>query len=204
MVWALIPAFTLGLGTCVAFGWAAVRLRSRLFAVLTGVSLAVAVIALILAGGQKGANGGSSTAGGLLFLLILGGLIGTFAVRGRMVGKRRRGSGSPALAAALARRERRRDARELLSRDPGLARELRIGRPDLHGTYDDGGLVDVNHVPPRVLATLPGMTPALAIQIAQARDTSSGFESPTEMSIYADLPDGLADELADHLLFLRY
>ena len=35
-----------------------------------------------------------------------------------------------------------------------LARELRIGRPDLPRQYDDGGLVDVNNVPVGVLAEL--------------------------------------------------
>jgi hypothetical protein len=40
-----------------------------------------------------------------------------------------------------------------------MAWELRIGRPDLPRVYDDGGLIDVNHVPPQVLATLPGCRP---------------------------------------------
>jgi len=54
----------------------------------------------------------------------------------------------PALAAAIACRQRRQQARQLLANDPGLARELRIGRPDLPRDYDDGGLVAVVVVDP--------------------------------------------------------
>ena len=57
----------------------------------------------------------------------------------------------PAVAAVLAARARRDEARELARRDPLLARELHIGRPDLHGAYDDGGLVDLDRRPPRPL-----------------------------------------------------
>ncbi|WP_460309016.1 hypothetical protein [Actinocorallia aurea] len=51
-----------------------------------------------------------------------------------------------ALAIANMRRELRRQAREQ-ARDLVLARDLCIGRPDLPRYYDDGGLIDVNHVP---------------------------------------------------------
>jgi hypothetical protein len=34
---------------------------------------------------------------------------------------------------------------------PVLARELRIGRPDVPRQFDDGGLVDLNHAPVPVL-----------------------------------------------------
>jgi hypothetical protein len=42
---------------------------------------------------------------------------------------------------------RRRQARELAKRNPVLARDLNIGRPDVPHDYNDGGLVDVNQVP---------------------------------------------------------
>ena len=38
-----------------------------------------------------------------------------------------------------------------------LAQELKIGRPDLPRDYDDGGLVDVNHVPAAILAARLGL-----------------------------------------------
>ena len=56
-----------------------------------------------------------------------------------------------AVAQAHAARRRRTEALELATRDPQLARDLRIGRPDLPRQYDDGGLVDVNHAPAGVI-----------------------------------------------------
>ena len=47
----------------------------------------------------------------------------------------------------------RREARRLQQDNPVLAQELKIGRPDLPRGYDDGGLVDVNHVPAAILAS---------------------------------------------------
>ncbi len=54
----------------------------------------------------------------------------------------------------------RQQARELADSNPALARELGIGRPDIPHEYDDGGLVDVNHVPGGVLASSLGLTAA--------------------------------------------
>lgn len=48
-------------------------------------------------------------------------------------------------------------ARHIVQTNPALARELRIGRPDLPREYDDDGLVDVNCVPGAVLADRLGL-----------------------------------------------
>lgn len=109
----------------------------------------------------------------------------------------------PAISEALERRQRRAAARQILERDPALARELRIGRPDLPRKFDDGGLVDVNHAPAAILASLPGFTPELAEQIIRVRDERHGFAFVEELEAYAGLPEGLASELAERLLFLR-
>jgi hypothetical protein len=53
----------------------------------------------------------------------------------------------PAVMAALQARQQREAARAIVARDAQLARELRIGRPDLPRQFDDGGLVDLNHAP---------------------------------------------------------
>ncbi len=67
------------------------------------------------------------------------------------------------------RRTLRDQARALAAEDPALARELRIGRPDAPRTYDDGGLVDVNHAPREIIEALPGMTPELADRVLRRR-----------------------------------
>lgn len=221
VLWALLPLLTFGMGTVFVLGWAAYRLRSRWLAVSAAVALVVTVLALALTGAPEGSA--RSAWGGALILVVLmgGGLAATFAVRGSLVDPGGRGawgaahwsSGSgrgrypggvdPAVGEALARRQLRQEARRILERDPALARELCIGRPDLPRSFDDGGLVDVNHVPVAVLASLPGITADQAERIARVRDQYGGFSFVEELSAYADLPDGLTEELAERLLFLR-
>src|SRR6266700_4115871 len=63
----------------------------------------------------------------------------------------------PFLRLAFARSRRRSQARQIARANRVLARELRIGRPDLPREYDDGGLVDVNHVPGDILTSCLGL-----------------------------------------------
>jgi hypothetical protein len=212
VLWALLPLFTIGLGTFAVLGWAAWRLQQRVLAALSGIALAVTIVALVMADAPTD-SAESTTAGGLIAVVLVGGGLGaTFSVRRRLVGapptpdalpSPEQAANDAVLADARARRELRAHARELLAHDPGLARELRIGRPDLPRAYDDGGLADVNHVPALFLATLPGMTPDLARQIVETRESRGGFTCVEELEVFADLPDELAAELADRLLFLN-
>ncbi|GAB2588318.1 hypothetical protein Aab01nite_48900 [Paractinoplanes abujensis] len=108
-----------------------------------------------------------------------------------------------AVAAAQWRVQRRAEARELVRADPGLAWELRIGRPDIQGRqYDDGGLVDVNHVPAAWLAYSLQIPQPLADEIAQQRGLRQGFTSPDELIVYctAMTPERMA-VIRDMLLF---
>ncbi|MCO6007412.1 helix-hairpin-helix domain-containing protein [Actinoallomurus purpureus] len=107
-----------------------------------------------------------------------------------------------AVAAANFRRDLRRKAREQAATDVVLARELRIGRPDLPRHYDDGGLIDVNHVPPQVLTMFSGVTPELAEHIARVRDHVGGFSSAEELAATSDLHPDLMPEIAEYAVFL--
>ena len=98
----------------------------------------------------------------------------------------------PAVAAALTARQRRDQARALAERDPALARELSIGRPDLPREFDDGGLVDVNRVPASVLVDRLGLSALEAGRVAQTRDHLGGFSGPAELAVYAELSDATA------------
>ncbi|MBW4720612.1 helix-hairpin-helix domain-containing protein [Saccharothrix obliqua] len=94
----------------------------------------------------------------------------------------------PAVAAALSSRARREEARALVARDPALARDLRIGRPDLPRQYDDGGLVDINNAPPAVIAQCCGLNEQAAHQIDRARrDHPTPFHSVDELLVFAEL-----------------
>jgi len=95
----------------------------------------------------------------------------------------------------------RREARKLQHDNPVLAQELKIGRPDLPRHYDDGGLVDVNHVPAAVLASRLGLAPAEVTAVTAARGQLGRFSSIDELSVYANLPPDRLDGLHDWLLF---
>jgi hypothetical protein len=58
-------------------------------------------------------------------------------------------------------------------RDPLLARDLKIGRPDLARTYD-GCLVDLNSAPAPIIADVCGLDPATGEDIA-GRTSTGGF-----------------------------
>lgn len=235
VLWALLPLLTIGLGTVFVLGWAAHRLRSRNLALCTALALVVTVVALVLTDEPQGSAANGAGGALIAVGLVGGGLAATFTVRGRLVRPGHAdwpgypgapgnpdpvdavrwspGTGRPSaqtavdpvIGEALARRQRRLQARGVLERDPALARELRIGRPDLPRRFDDGGLVDVNHVPAEVLAGLPGVSAELAERVVRVRDTRDGlgFAFAEELTAYAGFPEDLAAELAERLLYLR-
>jgi type II secretory pathway pseudopilin PulG len=87
-------------------------------------------------------------------------------------------SQQPALAAALQARQRREEAKAIAARDVDLARELRIGRPDLPRQFDDGGLVDLNHVPP----------PSWSSSSAWPRPRRPRWSRPVTTSVHSSAP----------------
>jgi DNA uptake protein ComE-like DNA-binding protein len=121
------------------------------------------------------------------------------AVRKRVFEPR---SQDPAIAAVLNARQRREEAMAISARDGELARELRIGRPDLPRQFDDGGLVDLNHVPAPVIVDLLGLSEADATQVIDARDRIGGFSSAEEVIAYTDLSPAVVDGLRERLVFL--
>ena len=114
---------------------------------------------------------------------------------------RRVSDGTPLLIAARERIKEREEGRRLAAKDPVLAREVGVGRPDLPGTRDFG-LVDVNHATPAALCKLPGITPQLAEYIEQMRQSVGLFTSAEDLSATLDLPPNLTDDLREHAVFL--
>lgn len=105
----------------------------------------------------------------------------------------------PAITRALAARERRRQARELAARDPLLAKELRIGRPDLPHSYDDGGLVDLNTAPAATLAGVLGLDLTQAESIVAGRAAFGGaFTAVDDVFTATELPLDCWDVVRDH------
>jgi DNA uptake protein ComE-like DNA-binding protein len=106
-----------------------------------------------------------------------------------------------ALQTARNRIHQRAEVRKLVADNPVLARELLVGRPDLPRTFDDGGLVDVNHVGPEVLAWHLGLSPAEAQAVVAARDQLGRFTSCAEVSTYASLHPDRLDSVTDLIYF---
>ncbi|GAA2606164.1 helix-hairpin-helix domain-containing protein [Actinomadura fulvescens] len=153
-------------------------------------------------------NAGDLAAGALggfmMVMLWIAGTVHAFSVRPSVFprpGPHSR-QNEYAIHVAKYRRMLREDARRIVTEDPALAHELRIGRPDLPRTYDDGGLVDVNHAPSDILATLPGITTEQVERIVRRRGDQGGFVSAEELAVDADLPPDLLPHLIEYAIFL--
>jgi DNA uptake protein ComE-like DNA-binding protein len=114
---------------------------------------------------------------------------------------RRVADGTPVLVAARERIKEREEGRRLAVKDPVLAREVGVGRPDLPGA-EDYGLIDVNHAAPGALCQLPGITPQIAERIGQTRQSVGLFTSAEDLCVTLDLPPNLTDDLREHAVFL--
>lgn len=186
----VVPLLSVGLFTWAAFLAAAIKLRGRLLWASTVVYGVIVVLAFVLK---------DITAVTLIMLVPwFGGTVHGWVVRPRL-----RRLNDPIVAEAMANRARRAEARRLAATNPGLARDLRIGRPDLIRDYDDGGLVDVNAAPEEVLCDTAGLTKEQAVRIVGDRDLVGGFGSVDEL-VNRGLLDRLTAEAArDRMIFLR-
>jgi DNA uptake protein ComE-like DNA-binding protein len=207
VLWALIPAWSFGLLAFVPFLHAAIKLRgARMWAVAAFYFALDFVIYVDI--GLTDVNESADTASGLVtavwIALIVVATVHALVLRRRVfaVDPAEALEDEPAVAAALAARERREEARALAAQDPALARDLRIGRPDLPREFDDGGLIDVNEVPERVLVERLGLSTAEAGRLVQTRERLGGFSSAEEVHAFAELPETTVNEIEDRLLFL--
>jgi hypothetical protein len=107
----------------------------------------------------------------------------------------------PALTVALEARKRRATARQLAERDPLLARDLKIGRPDLPRTFDDGGLVDLNSAPATVIAHVCDLNQATGEDIAAARPPG-GFMAVDDAFSFTDVPVAAWDVIRDRAVVI--
>jgi DNA uptake protein ComE-like DNA-binding protein len=193
---------------CVPFLRLAIaRRRARDWAIFAAYFAIVPVLMVLSPPGDKSAA--STLVGGAIILLI--GVATVHALVAFRPGPDPLDAGSlpslpspsnqHALAAARERLHRREEARKLAGVNPDLARELRIGRPDLPREYDDGGLVDVNHAPVEAIAATLGLTASESAAVAAARAQIGKFSSPEELSVYAQLPPDRLDAVRDLIWF---
>ncbi|NMO91410.1 hypothetical protein [Actinomycetospora sp. TBRC 11914] len=203
--WFLLHVASFGILAAVPYTHAAVVSRRIGHGVLAAAVLVATLLGFAFLGaGAKDAAGQpegfvAGLGGALMVLVLLGGLVGLVVVRQQVYGPRPASSvPHPAVARALAARTRRDEARRLAATDPLLARELRIGRPDLPREYDDGGLVDLNSAPAPVVAAVCGLEPAHAAGILAARHAAGRFVAVDDVFSWADLPVEVWDRVRDH------
>lgn len=82
--------------------------------------------------------------------------------------------------------EERRAVIELARKDPARALTLGVGRPDIAGSRH-GYVVDINHAPAGVIASLPGISNETAGEIVRLRGELNGFESIDDLGSLMDL-----------------
>ncbi|MDD7939650.1 hypothetical protein PHK61_14595 [Actinomycetospora lutea] len=207
--WFFVHVLSMGLLLPVPLAHAAVRTRRAPYVALTvaSVVLVVGSFALNQAADRTpdGQYHGLASALSSLGLVtgLIGGLVLLILIRPRVFPRPARPTGwdrpppDPAIAAVLAARDRRAEARRLAAEDPLLARELRIGRPDLARTYDDGGLVDLNTAPGPVIARTLGIAPVHAERIVGCRAAAGRFAAVDDVFAWADLPYEVWDQVRD-------
>jgi hypothetical protein len=212
VAWASVPVWSVGFLSFVPFlAFAVINRHKRDWAVFA--AYLAATIAMIVAIGVVNTNSGVGAAVGGFIIALAGCAAVHTAVLfrpARAVETAAPGPGAPAslqrrnrqaVAEAKSRIERRKEARHLVGSNPALARDLKIGRPDLARDYDDGGLVDVNQVPGSVLAAQLGLAPTEVTDVLSARDRLGRFSSADELSAYTQLSPRRVDELRDLMIF---
>jgi hypothetical protein len=200
LAWAVAPLVTVGMAAAPCFAYAAIRRRSRVLA-LSSVAYGI-VTAAILWGNVVHPGSILELDAGVCAVLLLWTVstLHALAVRHSVfVTVPEEG----AVVAAKDRIRRRDESRRIAATDPRLARELGIGRPDRPTGYDDGGLLDVNHLPGDCLRDTGGLDVAVVRKIIDARDEVGTFEGLCDLELLADLDPGSLDEVADRLVFCR-
>ncbi|RCV53214.1 hypothetical protein DEF23_05590 [Marinitenerispora sediminis] len=209
-MWAGLPALSLGFASPFFF----IQAAARRFNAWT-LALAVATTALFVGFFLAEPDSPWETACAVLNWVVGGGL--ALAMRGYVFGPpagaapagrapqpepdgwaRER---SPLLAEARRLRETRAHARELMERDPLVAKELGVGRPDRDREFDDGGVVDLNNAPEQVISRINGVTVQHAQALVRARRMGGRFSSVADAVIRADLPAELEEVLAEYAVF---
>lgn len=206
----VVTIATFGLFAWVPFVHAAVRLGRKALYVRAGVFGAIAAVmfTLLSLSPTNAAGKVVGTTGNLLtsIAVVIGLIVAAFAcvqqvkLRRQVLGLAPAEQGDPALAAALAARARRTEARKLVASDPLIARDLRIGRPDLPRNYDDGGLVDLNNAPAAVIASVCGLDAETAGAIVDIRDEVGGFAAVDDVG--AVVPYAALDRVRDRAIVL--
>lgn len=205
--WALSPVYTAGVVAFVPALHAAYTLRRPALWCWAAALVSADVFVWWWADGPPDSALHNAAAGLAMALAVVGSVLALRVryevfTRGRAESAPTGVGHHPAVARALADRQRRLESMQLAARDASLARDLGIGRPDLEREYDDGGLVDVNHVPTPVLTAHLDLTAEQAQRVVEAREHLGGFAGADDLGIFASLPPATLDRVRDRVIAL--
>jgi hypothetical protein len=140
----------------------------------------------------------------MIGIVLLGvwalGVVHAFLVRPAYVRRIQAGL-APAVERARAQVQSRQEALELARREPEVAREMGIGRPDRPGAVD-AGLIDINSAPVDVIDRLPGIDQPTARRIIAVREQLDGFSSLEDFGMTMDLDGETVEDLRGRVVFL--
>ena len=200
-----VALFSAGLLTAIPLAHAAARTRRRFdtAGAVVAALLAVGVI-LLLALAPEDSQGHlvdpwKALLGQTILALFLGGTAATLHLVTRSRPTPDPPPSRPAeVRRALDERALREESRRLVADDPLVARELRIGRPDLAHTYRDGGLVDLATAPVEVIARVCDIDPGHAAEIAAARDAAgAALMAVDDLVAWVDVPLAVWEQVRD-------
>jgi DNA uptake protein ComE-like DNA-binding protein len=89
-------------------------------------------------------------------------------------------------------RRKRSEARTLAAKDPMMARELGIGRPESPRRYDDGGLLELNFATVEQLSAVCGLPRNLAEEVMAARTSLGRFMHVEDAIVYGQISEEYA------------
>ncbi|WP_025272853.1 hypothetical protein [Haloglycomyces albus] len=217
-VWALTPAYTMGLLTAAPFLIAAVKRKTIWMWLSAGLYIAAFVSILIGLSLPVYGIGTIYTNAGFLVSLF-GGSVHTLCIRRIVWDLPSKTDIAPPPKSERqnlqdhlnhtnqtidSRGELRTKFRDIAMNDPMYAKlTLKIGRPDLADRpVDDGGLVDVNHAPVDVLVTLPGINAAVAQHINDHVAGGNTFTDIYEMTHHIPVDTQYLHILDEYAIFL--
>lgn len=199
--------------------WAALRLhptttahlqrRVRLSVYAAVYLMCTAIAWTTFGGAAEDATGTPSGAradigGTMLLALTVFSTVHAFRLRREVFGLAARNPpvAVPGMAEALHRRQLREQYRELAQRDAALAREMRVGRPDLPRGFDDGGLLALNQLSEHALVAHSDLTAEEAADIVRVRTERDGLISIHDVAVFGRLTPQRAEQLREYCVLL--
>ncbi len=107
-----------------------------------------------------------------------------------------------AMASVEEARRKRNEARQLAVKDPMMARELGIGRPESRQGYDDGGLLDLNLATAEQLSSLCGLPRNYAEEVVASRATLGRFMHVEDAIVYGQIGEEYAPMVRDRAIVI--